>query len=128
MKRATFWNKRSLSVSVQSAGLVLAAATLSGFSLSATAQELKRVPPAVEVLAPEGTLAGLERVFWECDHAAAVHGVVDASMGILCGAATEDLRLKKFNGDFKAMLGWWQQNKAREHRALDRAMRAAAHR
>jgi hypothetical protein len=72
-------------------------------------------------------IADLEKAFWACDYTASVDGIVDAGMAIQCGIATEDLKLRKFNGDFNTMLSWWQQNKAGGYRALDRAYRAARH-
>jgi hypothetical protein len=62
----------------------------------------------------------LEKSFWACDYTATVHGIVDAGTAISCGIATENLRLRKFNGDFNAMLRWWHENKVGQYRALDR--------
>jgi hypothetical protein len=116
--------KRAL-VRAPVAALALAAAALHGGWSTATAQEL---PQARQVAGVQTSgsrpLAELEEAFWTCDHAAARQGILDASTGTQCGVATEDLRLQKFNGDFRAMLSWWQRNKAREHRALDDAYRA----
>jgi hypothetical protein len=39
-------------------------------------------------------------------------------------AIYEDLKRRKFAGDFEALLAWWLRNKATEHRA--QAARAAA--
>jgi hypothetical protein len=125
---AIAWNERSLSCRGQRAGVVLAAAALGWSCLSAAAQELPRAPRAVEPIAPGHTLAHLEKHFWECDHAATVHGLTDAGTGMMCGVVTEELKLRKFNADFNAMLSWWRQNKVAEHGALDRANRAPGYR
>ena len=53
------------------------------------------------------------------------HGV-DGATAIACGVITEDLKVKKFNGDFDSMLAWWRQNKAAEHQALTTASPAVA--
>ena len=47
--------------------------------------------------------------------------IVDGGTAIVCGAITEDLKMKKFSGDFNLMLAWWRQNKAAEHQALTTA-------
>jgi hypothetical protein len=125
MSHASVSTNPRRSISVQTAGLVLSAA-LSCLCLNAGAQEPARARQVV-AFAPERTLPDLEKAFWACDYTATVHGIVDAGTAIPCGIATEDLRQRKFNGDFNAMLGWWQQNKAAEYRALDRTYRAARH-
>ena len=59
----------------------------------------------------------LEAVFWRCDYET-TQGLLDISGAAVCSSATEALRMARFEGDFNAMLAWWQQNKASEHRAL----------
>lgn len=81
--------------------------------------------PSIAVLAPASPPADLEKAFWICDHAATKHGV-DGATAIACGVITEDLKVKKFNGDFDSMLAWWRQNKAAEHQALTTASPAVA--
>jgi hypothetical protein len=122
------WDERSHCSRVQCAGMALAAAALAWPSPSAAAQELPLIAEAVEIDALSPTLAELERVFWECDHAATVYGLIDFGTGMMCGVVTEELRLKKFNADFNAMLSWWRQHKAAEHEALDRANRPTGYR
>jgi hypothetical protein len=125
--QSIIWNERSHFSCGQAAGMALAAAALGWSCLSAAAQELPRDPRAVEIVAPNLTLADLEKVFWECDHAATVHGLTDVGTGMMCGVVTEELRLRKFNADFNAMLSWWRQNKVAEHGALDQAKRASGY-
>ena len=82
-------------------------------------------PSAAEGASGEDlSVAKLERLFWACDHAA-TQGRIDTGTAIACGGFTERLKLRKFNGDFAAMLAWWQANKAAEHLALDTAGRSA---
>jgi hypothetical protein len=73
-------------------------------------------------------LADLEEAFWLCDHATTIYGVLDVGTAVACGEATGDFLLRKFNGDFNAMLSWWQRNKAHQHQLLDMRYRAAGHR
>ena len=68
----------------------------------------------------EVDLERLERVFWVCDHAAATDGV-DGSTGMACSIATEELKQRRFDGNFSAMLRWWQGNKAAMYQALTQA-------
>lgn len=62
-------------------------------------------------------LEDLERAFWACDSAATTRGVHGAA-GVACGNATEQLKQRKFNGDFAAMLAWWRENKAAMHQLV----------
>jgi hypothetical protein len=70
------------------------------------------------------SIATLEKQFWACDHAA-TNGLVDLGTAIACVVAMDQLKQRKFNGDFAAVLAWWQSNKAAEHLALDTAHRHA---
>ena len=56
------------------------------------------------------TLAALERTFWLCEHAAA-QSLLDLGTATQCSVVTEALKARRFGGDFKAMLAWWQANK-----------------
>ena len=38
-----------------------------------------------------------------------------------CSGLSEALKLRKFGGDFNAMLVWWRQHKESEHLALAKA-------
>lgn len=109
----------------------LARVSLAALSLllqgGAIAQEPEVSEPAFFAAASsrEGSTAApsLERAFWICDHGAA-RETVDSQTAIACSEITEALKLAKFNGDYEAMLAWWQQNKAAEHAALEPAAEA----
>ncbi len=60
----------------------------------------------------------LERGFWVCDYVATTHGV-EATPATLCSTIVEELKLRKFGGDFEAMVEWWRENKVVEHQRLD---------
>lgn len=94
----------------------------------ASAQEQRSESRLAETGVLQHTLADLEKAFWVCDHAATVYGVLEMGAAIACAAVTRDFRLSKFNGDFDAMLTWWERNKAHEHRLLELRHRAAGHR
>ena len=64
-----------------------------------------------------------ERAFWVCDYAATTRWV-SPEEGALCVAIYEDLKKRKFDGDFRLMLDWWQKNKQAEHSSLAAAGRA----
>ena len=61
--------------------------------------------------------SSLENAFWACDYAATTRGVLGAE-GAKCGEIYEDVKRRKFRGDFRALLVWWQRNKAAEHQLL----------
>jgi hypothetical protein len=103
-----------------------AALAFSGAKLSA--QEHSSEPHPAETGVAHPMLAALEDAFWVCDHAATTYGVLDMGTAAACAAATYDFRLRKFNGDFDAMLSWWQRNKAHQHQLLDMRHRATGHR
>jgi hypothetical protein len=91
---------------------------LSGFSLGTLAQEGTSAPQSMEAPVLDVSPADLERAFWICDHAATTRAI-DTGSAIFCTGVTEDLKKRKFNGDFDALLAWWQQYKAAEHEALE---------
>ena len=72
------------------------------------------------------TPVDLERAFWECDYAVTTSGV-GLGEGAMCADIHEELKQRKFAGDFQAMLTWWQQRKVAEHRAVARRL-GATHR
>jgi len=98
-----------------SALLVVAATALACSPVSA--QQRTSDLPLIEVTARDHAVLDLERAFWLCEHAATT-GAVDASTGALCDVVTDELKAKKFGGDFGALLAWWHENKAVQHRAL----------
>jgi len=115
-------SKTSVASPAKTLALTLVATALSGFG--PTAQGEADTPLSSSASVP---LAKLERAFWLCDHAATTRGV-DGDAAILCVAATEELKERKFGGDFEQLLTWWRQNKATEHANLDRREESLARR
>jgi hypothetical protein len=95
--------------------LSLAAACIMVFAqthgASLDAGEASAVDPATR------DLDQIERLFWICDHTASTEGVTGVE-GIACGEATEQVRLRKFGGNFEAMLVWWREKKGSMQQAL----------
>jgi hypothetical protein len=113
---------RAASSTTRSAALVFAA-VLSCLNAQMHAQESAR-PSSSEPLVNAPRLAEtLEKDFWACDYVATIRGV-GLDEGAACVENFEDLKRSKFGGDFPAMLSWWQQHKAAEHRALATVSRA----
>jgi hypothetical protein len=79
----------------------------------------ERSAPQTVALASDSSSA-LEKAFWACDYAG-TNGAVDSGMGIVCTELTRELMMKKFNGDYDAMVAWWQQHKPAQHHALNAA-------
>lgn len=109
-------NPGRLSLSAHAIAAMVVAASLAGLGINTWAQE--RATARSSLAATE-----LERAFWICDHAATTRGV-GGSSAITCSVITEDLKARKFSGDFSAMLAWWRLNKATEHQALETTSRA----
>ncbi len=89
-------------------------AALATLVLGACAAAPQPAPPA-----DDSGLADLEWTFWYCDYVGTTRGVQAAPFAA-CKLATEELKKRKFGGSFEALLSWWRQNKAAEHRKLDR--------
>jgi hypothetical protein len=62
--------------------------------------------------------ADLENAFWVCDYTATTRGM-DATPAGLCSAVYDEIKARKFDGDFERLLGWWRQNKPAEHARLE---------
>jgi hypothetical protein len=100
------------------ATLAAVGAALAWTSVDATAARRLDAPRPTEVRATRVQDADLERLFWICDHAAAVR-MVNANEHAVCSAITEQLKKEKFGGDFESMLSWWRTNKIIQHQRLD---------
>ena len=99
------------STAMKTGAAVLLAASAMGWSAASSAQTLA---------ATELPLAALEKSFWVCDHAATTRRL-DSGTAATCSSLYEALKQRKFGGDFKALLAWWQQHKEAEHLALAKA-------
>lgn len=55
-------------------------------------------------------LAALERDFWLCERAS-MRYMLDLGTAAHCSVVYETLKARRFGGDFKALLAWWQANK-----------------
>ena len=90
---------------------------MSAYSDGGLAEQRSLSPRSLQARAVVLRVADLEKAFWMCDYAATTRGVhaIPASM---CSAVTDELKTKKFGGDFEQMLGWWRQNKLAEHQKL----------
>jgi hypothetical protein len=58
----------------------------------------------------------LERLFWDCDFAA-TRVAVDAATGAACATVTDEMLRRRFQGDFKEFIHWWQANKEAQRAA-----------
>ena len=100
--------------------IALTAGILVIFAVTGKAFAQDRAPQPV-ALASNSTVA-LEKTFWACDYAG-THGWVDSDTGILCSSVTQELKVRKFSGDYDALLAWWRQNKPAQHQLLSAAAR-----
>jgi len=111
-------NKRRIAgiAAVSALGAILGWA---GFSTGAQVQT--SAPATAQEVSVAGATTDLERNFWLCDYAGTVTGV-DSGTALACSAITEELKNRKFNGDFEGFVAWWRENKQAEHRAIQTAI------
>lgn len=79
--------------------------------------------PAPVTRGADEEIAKLELVFWHCDYVATTRGA-HATPIAACRHATEELKQRKFNGKFSALLQWWRENKLAEHRRVEQELKA----
>ena len=99
-------------VSVTSTALMLAIG-LAGVS----AQEVQKSPTAAAVLG-KSNLVELEDTFWICDWSS-TQSRLDATQITACAAVAEELKARRFGGEFEKLIAWWQKNKAAAHERLN---------
>jgi hypothetical protein len=56
----------------------------------------------------------LEARFWACD-VASTHTVLSLSEGAQCVRWQDELKQRRFGGDFERLLAWWRAHKAEQH-------------
>ena len=81
--------------------------------------------PAPVSRSDDEEIAKLELAFWHCDYVATTRGA-HATPIAACRHATEELKQRKFNGKFSALLQWWRENKLAEHQRVEQALKAKA--
>jgi len=113
MKRNALSNQRRAVTTTAASVALLIAGVSSCFG--AYAQERQRLPSYGESIYARATSSELERAFWQCDYTVTTSGM-GLGEGAWCVEISEELKRRKFAGDFQAMLVWWQQNKAAEYR------------
>lgn len=105
---------RSLRVMVSVASTVL----MLGIGLAgASAQEVQKAPIATAVFG-ESNLVDLEDTFWICDWSS-TQSRMDATQITACAAVAEELKARRFGGEFEKLIAWWQTNKAAVHARLN---------
>jgi hypothetical protein len=90
--------------------LTLTRATAASVALLGLAAHAEIETPALEQI-DEQTI---EHAFWDCDARATVE-VLPTGDAVLCAMLGDELKQRRFDGDFAAMLDWWRANKQREH-------------
>jgi hypothetical protein len=96
------------------AAVLLAMACTAGFAL---AQDV--VPPLPASGIEEASLAELEDAFWVCDYIATTRGVTAAPRAA-CRSVTEEVKKRKFGGDFERFVAWWRDNKVEQYARVER--------
>ena len=62
--------------------------------------------------------AALESAFWTCD-VLATRERLPLSVGVDCVMLTDELKRRRFGGDFSRLIAWWEEHKAIEHARRD---------
>ena len=89
----------------------LRALPLSGLvALCIAASVAAHAEPGTPALADEA----LEARFWACD-VASTRMVLSASDGAQCVRWQDELKQRRFGGDFARLLEWWRAHKAEQH-------------
>lgn len=78
-----------------------------------------------ELADEDPALAALEQQFWDCDYLA-TRFALSPQDGGQCVIVHDELKGRRFGGDFTRLLAWWQSHKAVEHGLRARAHAAAA--
>ncbi|MBE7420397.1 MAG: hypothetical protein HS128_22065 [Ideonella sp.] len=58
--------------------------------------------------------SALEALFWDCD-ARTTKEVLPMADGVVCVMAADELKQRRFGGEFAALHAWWQAHKVEEH-------------
>lgn len=69
-------------------------------------------------------VAELERMFWVCDWST-TRTALSRDMFTVCSVAWDELKARKFDGDYDRMIAWWRENKAAAHAGLQARRRTA---
>lgn len=102
--------RRSVCRLAVSAALAIALAG-SGWAQSASPHSAARLQLAGV------SVVDLEHSFWVCDYVATTRGVTE-DLIVQCVAIYDELKDRKFGGDFDRLWAWWQQHKAARHATL----------
>jgi hypothetical protein len=63
-------------------------------------------------------LSELEQAFWICDYTVSTRRV-DTATAVACVSVTDELKARKFGGDFDALLAWWRLNKHAKYQTFE---------
>ena len=100
------------------AAFALALGAMTAYSDGGLTEQRSLSPRPLQARAVVLRVADLEKAFWICDYAATTGGV-QATPVSMCSAVFDELKTKKFGGDFEQLVGWWRQNKLAEHQKLE---------
>ena len=107
------------------AKIVVALAACLALGWTCIGDAVDRPPDAARQPDTRQKIAELERSFWQCELAASA-GTLDAVTAAHCDAITDELKKRKFGGDFERLLQWWQQNKLALPRGIEASQEAKA--
>lgn len=63
------------------------------------------------------SMSQLESRWWQCDYMS-TQTIMSFSDAAYCSAIFEELKSRKFDGDFSKFIDWWKENKDAQHKIL----------
>jgi outer membrane protein assembly factor BamD (BamD/ComL family) len=67
------------------------------------------------VYSSDQTVGQLETKYWDCDYQTSI-SMLDFGSASECSEVFEELKTRKFFGNFGKFMEWWKANKDSEHR------------
>jgi hypothetical protein len=83
---------------------------LAGGAGIVSAQQAAPPQPTLAVQLAGVDVAALENAFWICEYVATTRGT-GGSQTAACVAVYDELKARKFGGDFDRLVQWWQDNR-----------------
>jgi hypothetical protein len=101
--------------------LLSIAALVCGMALAASPQTAPPAPTAtpknvteVPAVIAKLSLPDLEKAFWACE-GGAKSGLVDMGSAADCSIVYEQVKERKFKGNFNTFMVWWKAEKVKQH-------------
>ncbi len=105
MKKTLF-----LSIAALVCSMAMAAVPQTAPSMSAAPKNVTEVPASIAKL----SLPELEKAYWACEGGAKT-GLLDMGSAADCSVVYEQVKERKFKGNFNTFMAWWKVEKDKKH-------------